>query len=68
MTARYSKPLPIKCDECGDVYLCRDYGYNTVHYHPIDRAQLKAELVEAGWRIEGEHERHICPECTQGRD
>jgi hypothetical protein len=30
---------------------------------PGERAKLVIDLREQGWYVEGDHERHVCPNC-----
>jgi hypothetical protein len=54
-------PAHVQCDECGDMYRCLRYSkWGT----PEQRERLRADLLEAGWYVEGNHERHVCPLCV----
>jgi hypothetical protein len=55
-------PAHVQCDECGDQYKA---GHK---YMPsAERASLAEALREAGWLVEGDHERHVCPQCRVGK-
>jgi hypothetical protein len=51
----------VQCDECRDVYTTHTWKFPT----PEERVKLAAELREAGWIVEGDHQRHVCPRCVQ---
>jgi Zn finger protein HypA/HybF involved in hydrogenase expression len=49
----------VQCDECHD-----EYGVGMRWLPPDSRARLANDLREAGWVVEGDHERHVCPDCV----
>ena len=50
----------IQCDSCGDQYETGRFKF----LPPAARAELAAELRAAGWIVDGDHERHLCPSCA----
>ena len=59
------RPARVQCDKCADIYQCRDYHrWGTAE----DRERLTVDLIQAGWKVEGNHERHLCPTCAAGED
>lgn len=49
----------VQCDECRDVYRTQFWAF----LKGDDRTKLASGLREAGWFVEGDHERHVCPQC-----
>lgn len=50
----------VQCDECRNVYRTQTWKFPK----PEERHQLATKLREAGWVVQGDHERHVCPDCT----
>lgn len=53
----------VQCDECKDVYRTQMWKF----LKPDDRVKLAAQLRAAGWLVEGDHVRHVCPQCRGQR-
>lgn len=50
----------VQCDGCRDVYRTGTWKFPK----SAERAQLASELRDAGWLVDGDHQGHICPDCT----
>lgn len=50
----------VQCDECRNVYTTQTWKFP----RPEERDRLATQLREAGWLVQGDHERHVCPDCN----
>lgn len=49
----------VQCDACGGQFQAG------TKYMPADeRARLAEQLRADGWIVEGDHQRHVCPDCV----
>lgn len=51
----------VQCDVCRHVYKTQAWKFPPAK----ERALLAEQLREAGWLVEGDHERHVCPDCNR---
>ena len=49
----------VQCDVCNDLYRTGMWKFPL----PAERAKLAEALREDGWIVDGDHQRHICPNC-----
>lgn len=50
----------VQCDVCYD-----QYQAGSKFMPPWERVKLAEDLRAAGWLVEGDHARHLCPDCKR---
>jgi hypothetical protein len=50
----------VQCDVCGGQFRTGRHKF----LRAGERAELAGDLRDAGWVVDGDHERHVCPECV----
>jgi hypothetical protein len=53
------RPAAVRCDICGHYYQA-----GRKFMDPGQRLALAEALRAVGWQVEGDHERHVCPQCV----